>query len=503
MRSKDLAALLVRVEPTEIRGPLNQPIQGIAHDSRTIRPGFLFAALPGLQTDGHLFVEEALSRGAIAVVHSWPLDTYRPGVTYVRVKQSRQALSRISSDFFDNPSRELPVVGVTGTDGKSTTVWLVQQLLEAVGTPSGFISTVQMKAQDAVQKNPFRQSTPEAHDVQAILRRMRVSGKRVAVLEATSHGLSSKTARLQDVHFTAAVFTNITHEHLEFHGDFSQYRSDKANLFRSLSKGFGVVNIDDPNHTYFAQASTRPVFAYSLNDPQADLYASEIKTDTRGSSLVLHFGAHAAATRLNLPGRFNVRNLLAATLTVSKLLGVAIQQLIPAMPCLSATTGRMHSVACGQPFRVIVDFAHTPSSFEEVMTLVKAHTQGRLISVFVSAGERDTDKRPLQGAVASRHSDVVVLTDEDPRREDRVKILQDIGVGCRGMRERVDLFYEPDRRRAIELALGVARPGDSVLLLGKGHEETIITASGPMPWNEIREAESILGRLGYHPRVDP
>jgi UDP-N-acetylmuramoyl-L-alanyl-D-glutamate--2,6-diaminopimelate ligase len=487
-----------------VRGDPTAEIRGLAYDSRRVEAGDLFVALTGFHSDGHRFIGQATERGAMAVLHQTELSSYQDRVIYVKVPDSRQAMSALAAALYDHPSRQLSVIGVTGTDGKSTTVWLIQQLLEVLGKPCGFISTVQVKTRSEVITNPHRQSTPEAPDIQRLLRQMVEAGKRYSVIEATSHGLSAKTARLSAVDFAAAVCTNISHEHLEFHGSFEQYRSDKANLFRGLpADGFGVVNLDDANHQYLIDQSAAPVLGYGIENTGGDLYAAEIRSDLSGSSFTLRRGTEAKPARFNLLGAYNLANLLAAALTVLRLVPVPLENLVQPFPDLQGVPGRMETITAGQPFQVIVDYAHTPQSFTELFPLIRSHTEGRLIAVFGSAGERDVKKRPLQGELAARFCDIVVLTDEDPRDEDPVAILEEIASGCRkedpGRREGENLFLIPDRRQAIARAFTLAGAGDTVLLLGKGHEESIIYANGPVPWQEAQSARQILGEMGWKP----
>jgi UDP-N-acetylmuramoyl-L-alanyl-D-glutamate--2,6-diaminopimelate ligase len=485
-----------------LKGTPQIDVRSLCYDSRRVEAGDLFVALPGLHTDGHRFIGQAIRRGAVAVLHQDELESHREGITYLQVPDSRRGMSALAAAFYDHPSRELSVVGVTGTDGKSTTVWLIHQLLEALGRSSGFISTVQMRSEDGVVANPFRQSTPEAPDIQRLLRRMIDGGMRYAVIEATSHGLSARTARLADVEFTAGVCTNISHEHLEFHGSFERYRSDKANLFRALPEhGLGVVNLNDPSHEYLADRALSPVFRYGLGNPQADLWSEVGQADLSGSQVTIHHGGRELSSRLHLPGGYNVENLLAAALTVVKLDSLALADLAEAIPELRGVPGRMETIDRGQPFRVIVDYAHTPQSFARLFPLVRQHAEGRLIAVFGSAGERDRAKRPLQGELAKRFCDIVILADEDPRGEEPCGILEQIAAGCLredpGCRRDGSLLLIPDRREAIGRAVGLARKGDTVLLLGKGHEGSIIYADGPVPWQEAEAAREILEGMGW------
>ncbi len=528
---KRLADLLAGVEVLQWSGDPQTRIRGIAYDSREVEPGCLFAALPGVHTDGHRFIPEAVRRGAAAVLHSLPCaadcarssaDGTAPaaepggltggvaGAALVQVADTRRALSPVAAAFHDHPSRRLTVFGVTGTDGKSTTVWLIHQLLRALGRPSGFISTVQVSTGGEAGRNPLRQSTPEATEIHRLLREMLDAGCSHAVVEATSHGLSARTNRLGDVAFDVAVLTNVTHDHLEFHGTPEQYRSDKANLFRSLSTGvkknggrrFGVVNLEDPHHAWFRAQTDAPVLSYGVGKPEADLWAEELNADAGGTTLRLRTRLEAEQVRLNLPGPFNVENLLAAALAVTRLLGVPLASVAPHVAGLKPVRGRMEPVDLGQPFRVVVDYAHTPAAFRRVFPVFRRATPGSLVAVFGSAGERDLEKRPQLGAVASEYCDRIILADEDPRGEDGLAILRQVAAGCRSAAGRTPeagggLRIIADRRQAIRAALAGARAGDTVVLLGKGHESSILYARGPIGWDEAEEARAALRELGF------
>lgn len=503
MREKALRAIFAGLPVLESRGDMDRRVRGLAYDSRDVEPGFLFVAMDGQHLDGHRFIDDAVARGASAVVHTLPLEKMSDAVTYIRLDNPRSALSPIAAEFFDHPSRSLRVIGVTGTDGKSSTVWFISQLLSFLGRRAGFLSTVSFQTAEEIVKNPFRQSTPEASEIHGMLRDMADAGKEFAVVEATSHGLSHRMNRLGDVSFDAAVLTNVTHEHLEFHGTFEQYRSDKANLFRSLAESrasgrprFGVVNADDPSADYFHACCRVPVYSYSAGG-DADLAARRTTEDMNGSRFSMSWGGEEAAACIRIPGPFWVENSLAACLTVSRLLDVNPLSLVQLLEKLRGVKGRMESVDLGQPFAVIVDYAHTPGAFQKLFPWIRKTTEGRITAVFGSAGERDRAKRPMQGEAASRFCDTVVITDEDPRGEDRVQILEQIAAGCTDKERGKDLFLIPDRPEAIRKAFQMATPGDVVLLLGKGHEGSIIGPTGPAPWDEKTEAEKALRSLGY------
>ncbi|MDR0377346.1 MAG: UDP-N-acetylmuramoyl-L-alanyl-D-glutamate--2,6-diaminopimelate ligase [Spirochaetaceae bacterium] len=503
-------------------------VTSLEFDSRQVRPGALYFALRGLHADGHAFIPAALAGGAAVIIHQEPLAEYRDGAVYIRVRDSRFAMSPVADAFYGYPSRHLAVIGVTGTEGKSTTVYLIYQLLTLLGRKTGFISTVSYSDGGEEQWNPQHQTTPEATAIHRLLADMRDQGTEFAILESSSHGLSSRTNRMGDAAFDAAVMTRVTHEHLEFHGSWEQYRHDKANLFRALDAVshfkrfgpsrngdeathpvevpcFGVVNADDESAAYFAAATQARTYSYSTQGREADLSLVSIESGIRGNRFRVRNGGSCGSGGMlditdRLPGAFNAGNVLAALLAVSGILSVPVETLTPLVPRLKPVWGRMTAINRGQPFEVLVDYAHTPSSFDAVFPPLRKRLDssgGRIIAVFGSAGERDTVKRPEQGRIAARWSDLVVLTDEDPRGEDSMTILEEIAAGCPGRRRGEDLFLIPNRPAAIRQAFSLARPGDLVLLLGKGHENSIIYADKTAAYDELAEAGQALAEMGY------
>jgi UDP-N-acetylmuramoyl-L-alanyl-D-glutamate--2,6-diaminopimelate ligase len=492
-------------------------ITGLEYDSRQVKPGNLYFALPGLHTDGHRFIPGALARGAAAVVYQDPRADLPPGPAYIRVRDSRFALSPAADAYYGFPSRSLALIGVTGTEGKSTTVYLIYQLLRLLGKGAGFISTVQYSTGGEERWNPEHQTTPEAPTIHRLLGEMRDGGAAYAVIEASSHGLSPRTNRLGDAAFDVGLMTNVTHEHLEFHGTWEQYREDKARLFRSLDRdhhrkalpagerdipAFGVVNGDDPSAAYFRGATKRRVYTYSVRGAEADIVLRSLTGGRRGNRYTFYSKETQEEGEITdaLPGAFNAANVLGAILCVGKLLALPVRDLVPLVPALKPVRGRMTAVERGQPFEVLVDYAHTPSSFQTIFPPLReriAKTGGRIISLFGSAGERDTQKRPEQGRIAAGWSDILILADEDPRGEDPLALLEEIAAGCLGKIRGEDLFLIPPRPEAVRKALSLARSGDLVLLLGKGHENSIIYARETLPYDEIGEAEKALEELGY------
>lgn len=504
MAAKSVSTLLARFNVDLPQSAQTTTVTGLSYDSRTTRAGDLFFALPGQHVDGHEFVGDAVRRGAVGCVHSQELREYIPGVCYVRVQEPRRALSVAADNFYDAPSSRLTVVGVTGTDGKSSTVYFIHQLLEKLGFRSGFLSTVAVQVADRVEKNRFRQSTPEAPDIHGFLAHMVQNGKEFAVVEATSHGLSMRTARLANVRFAGGVLTNISHEHLEFHGSVEQYRSDKANLFRWLQPRDGVstavLNANDGACDFIRSETTAPVVTYGLGPREANIRAELLIADMDGSTVAIYAGESEHTIRVPVPGGFQIENALAAATTVSRIVPCPFSEVAPHITGLRSLPGRMTSITNEAPFRVIVDYAHTPGSFESLLPFVRRFTPGRVIALFGSAGERDVEKRAIQGRIAARYCDEIYLSDEDPRLENRENIIDQIadGVCERGEFERGrNLHCIPDRDRAIRKAIAGARDGDTVLLLGKGHESSIIYSDGPKPWDEIREAAEAVVECGY------
>ena len=518
--------VVTKADITGIRfaSPASPPITGLEYDSRKAGKGSLYFALAGLHADGHDFISDAINRGARAVVHQKELNEYREGVSYIRVRDSRFAMSPISDAFYNYPSRRMGVIGVTGTEGKSTTVYLIYQLLKLLKKKAGFISTVMQGDGLNERWNSEHQTTPEATTIHRLLAEMYGNGAEYAVLEASSHGLSKKTNRLGDVDFDIGVMTNVTHEHLEFHGTWEQYRNDKAELFRALDfsqlshkkqgpageisvPSFGVANADDPSAGFFAGATKHKTYTFSTRGAVADLSLRLIESGAWGNWYeVLAASTGATVTiRDQLPGAFNAGNVLASLLVVSNLCSIEIEEAARMVPYLKPVRGRMTAIRRGQCFEVLVDYAHTPSSFEAVLPPLRERLKskgGRLICLFGSGGERDIQKRSLQGEIAARYSDIVILSDEDPRGEEPMSILEDIAKGCEtasgceaAVKRNETLFLIPDRREAIRKAYSLAKQDDIVLLLGKGHENSIIYAGGTIPWDEITEAEKALEEL--------
>ena len=521
--TKSIAECIKAIEVVNCFGNDKSLINSVEYDSRKVRAysyddktglkkGAAFFALPGIHTDGKKFINSAIENGAVCIFYEGDLNNHScDEICFVQVNDVRKTMSKVSALLYDEPSRTLGVIGVTGTEGKSSTVSFIFQLLNLCGKKAGFFSTVEYSIDGNVIPNPEHQTTPESNIVQLRLAQMRDSGCSYAVVEASSHGLSPRTARLEDVIFDAGVFMNVTQEHLEFHGTIEQYRYDKANLFRALDKNpgkgfpiFGIVNYEDPSAPYFMEATQKNVYPFSteLKDQKKieeyeGLFAKDIEESSSGIKFTLcDFSSRKEyGCELKLAGIFNVKNILASILAVQRITGLDIACIIEKLPLVKPVKGRMMLIDEGQDFEVLIDYAHTPSSFMTIFPSIKERIKksgGKVISLFGSGGERDVKKRPEQGRIAALYSDIVILADEDPRGEDSVELLEMIAAGCPEKKRGEELFIIPDRPSAIKKAFSLAGKNDAVLLLGKGHENSIIFKDRTMPYDEETTARKLL-----------
>ncbi|MEE1059879.1 MAG: UDP-N-acetylmuramoyl-L-alanyl-D-glutamate--2,6-diaminopimelate ligase [Treponema sp.] len=548
------------ITPIDQKEISNIPISNLVFDSREVTKDSLFFALPGIHANGNNYIPQAIEKGANAIVFQDELDhelqlkiakaitkrqieatVYEGNVNYfpvlIKVKDSRFAMAPISDYFYDSPSKKLVIIGVTGTEGKSSTVSFIWQLLRLCGKKAGFISTVEYSFGDEAIANPQHQTTPEAPIIQHHLNKMLENGCQYAVIESSSHGLSPKTNRLGNVLFDCGVFMNVTLEHLEFHKTFDQYKKDKANLFRLLDchdhikeiagekltiPAFGVVNLEDPSAKYFIDSTKKQVYGFTTQgkagkaatDKEVDLpeipeninYFEGLNICAEKEGISFDVNIHENADKnetlqltANLPGAFNAYNIMASIIAVSKLTNLSYQEVASKVKDVAPIKGRMTVIEQNQPFEVIIDYAHTPSSFETIFPPIRKRCKGKMIALFGSGGERDLTKRPLQGKIAASYCDTVILTDEDPRGEDSVELLKMIAVGSQEQGKKLDedLFIIPDRKKAIRYAFSIAKENDIILLLGKSHENSIIYKDYVMPYDEISEAQLALSELGY------
>jgi UDP-N-acetylmuramoyl-L-alanyl-D-glutamate--2,6-diaminopimelate ligase len=490
-RQASLAELAEHITDARVTGG-EISITGIQYDSRLVEPGNLFAALVGADFDGHRFVDNAIERGAAAVLVEHEIERDIPQIV---AANSRAALAPVSAAFYGSPSRELTVTGITGTDGKTTTSHLLDGILRHAGYTTGMIGTVGIRIGESREDHLPHQTTPESNLIQGYLREMVETKVTHAIIEATSHGLAMH--RLDGTRFTVAGITNITHEHLEYHKTIEAYRAAKAILVERVAaeRGTVVLNVDDEGAMSLAPiANNTDVVTYSATGKPAHLRALRVEVNASGSRFDLAFRGGSHQVNLPLIGEFNVANALCAT-GLALAFGLDLPAIVDALGVARGVPGRMLRVDEGQPFTVIVDYAHTPESLTKILTLLRSlHPGGRLIVVSGSAGERDPSKRPLQGAVCQRLADLSIFTNEDPRNEDPERILRDIAAGAisEGGTEGDTFHCIADRTAAIGHAFSIAQPGDCVLLAGKGHETSIIMGYDHTPWNEESVARTLL-----------
>ena len=425
-------------------------IGGLAYDNRAVEPGTLFFCVPGFTRDGHDFAPDAVARGAAALVVARPLDA---GVPEVQVEDVRAAMAIAAARFNGDPTASLPVVGVTGTNGKTTTAFLVRALLEAAGRQCGLLGTVTSVV--AGDERPTVRTTPEAIDLQRTFREMLDGGDRACAMEISSHALELR--RSDGIHVAAAVFTNLTQDHLDFHPTMEDYFQAKRRLFASPLTEARVVNVDDPYGRRLAEEFPDAV----TFGADASYRAVDVQTGFAGTDCTFETPDGAFDVHVPLPGMFNVANALGAWAAV-RALGVELS----ALPESARVPGRFEPVDEGQPFAVLVDYAHTPDSLENVLRAARELASGRVIAVFGAGGDRDRGKRPLMGEIGARLADIALVTSDNPRSEDPEAIIAEILAGAGG-----DVEHDVDRRRSIHRAVALAEPGDVVVIAGKGHEQ--------------------------------
>jgi UDP-N-acetylmuramoyl-L-alanyl-D-glutamate--2,6-diaminopimelate ligase len=471
----------------------------VEYDSRRVRPGCLFVAMHGETSDGNRFIDQAIGSGAVAVVTDSPTEKPRPAVAWAVVPDGRRALARVSANFYRRPAERIAITGITGTNGKSTAAFLVEAILKAAGRKSALIGTIEYHVAGRVLPAPH--TTPEALDLNRILSEALGNGATEAVMEVSSHALAQQ--RVFGVSFDVAVFTNLTRDHLDYHGTMEDYFGAKRLLFEGLGTEAPravVTNIDDESGAKLAEFSRkRSSMVLNYGWERGDLHGSSVEITTRGTRFDLVTPEAKIPVFSALIGRVNVYNILAAA-GAAYARGCAAEAIAEGVDKLASVPGRFERVDCGQPFTVVVDYAHTDDALRNLTALARelvtmAGDRGRVLTVFGCGGDRDRKKRPLMGEAAGKGSDFVVLTSDNPRSEDPLAIINDAVVGLQ--KTGVKYSVEPDRRKAIALAIGAARPGDIVLLAGKGHEKVQVTREGSVPFDDLEVAREALRATGF------
>jgi len=494
-------------------------LTGIKIDSREIQPGNLYLAIQGTSVNGHHFISNAISQGAASVVGTDPAENYlNLKVPYLQVEDTRTTLADLAAAWFDYPARNLVIVGVTGTDGKTTTVNLIHQILIAAGLNAGLISTVNAVIGNKILDTGFHVTTPGAMDVQYYLTEMVNAGITHVVLEATSHGLAQK--RVASCEFDIGVITNITHEHLDFHGDFRGYLEAKSELIRLVASSkektgrvqkLAVLNRDDQSFSPLLEivsnldlswvdygkeknSSAEVILSKTGRIP---LRAQNIRSESDGIDFVIQRGEEQIPIQTSLLGEYNVSNCLAAAAACVEGLGLSWEVVQQGIKNMSGIPGRMQRLDLGQDFLAIVDFAHTPNALRVALSAARALTSKKVIAVFGSAGLRDREKRRLMAEVSAELADLTILTAEDPRTESLEGILEEMAAGVRSKArvEGEDFWRVPDRGEAIRFGLGLAQTGDVVMVCGKGHEQSMCFEEIEYPWDDSTATRSALADL--------
>ena len=473
-------------------GDLNVQFKGIHYDSRKISKGDVFVAIPGFKTDGHRYIQQAVAAGASGIVLE--REEFVPGdAPWILVKDARLALSRLAALVYDNPSSKLRLIGITGTNGKTTTTLLVEKILNSAGRKTGLIGTIENRI--AGKPVETHLTTPDALELNQLLAQMADEGVETVVMEVSSHALALK--RVANLEFDGGIFTNLTQDHLDFHLDVDDYLRSKAVLFTQLGAGrktgpkYAVINVDSPYSGDIISLSAAPIVTYGLENP-ADLRATDIRVSSRGTAFRLSGRGMECNLSLKLAGRFNVYNALAAC-AVGLMENVPPEVIKAALEETTGVPGRFEPVNEGQDFGVIVDYAHTPDGLHNILKTAREITEGRVITVFGCGGDRDRTKRPLMGEAAALHSDFCIITSDNPRSEEPLAIIKDILPGVQKYSSEYRIIE--NRREAINEAIRMAGKGDTVIIAGKGHEDYQLVGSDVLHFDDREEARAALRSL--------
>lgn len=484
-----LRDLLMPLLPATITGDDSMEITGLTADSRQVKPGCLFVCLTGYTVDGHLYAAQAVQHGAVAVLSEKDLDV---PATVVRVPDTRRAMAMLADRFYGSPTRELKLIGVTGTNGKTTTTHLIDKILRDQCKKTGLIGTIHMRIGDVTED--VKNTTPDALDLQKSFRRMREVDTEYAIIEVSSHALEMGRVRGCNVH--TAVFTNLTQDHLDYHKTMENYRYAKSLLFSQLGNSYdpdrlktAVLNADDEASGLYATVTPARVLTYGIDHP-ADVRATDIEVTGKGTAFTVQTYAGSLRMNLKLMGKFNVYNALAAT-AVALAEGISLEAIRNSLEEVAGVNGRFESVDAGQPFTVLVDYSHTPDSLENALATIKEFAKQRIFCIVGCGGDRDRTKRPIMAKIATTYADQTVLTSDNPRSEEPQAIIDDMLAGLTGVdQDRYTAVV--DRREAIRCAVSQARPGDVILIAGKGHETYQIIKDQVLPFDDREVAREAI-----------
>ncbi|MBE0447694.1 MAG: UDP-N-acetylmuramoyl-L-alanyl-D-glutamate--2,6-diaminopimelate ligase [Actinobacteria bacterium] len=485
MRLKDI---LSGVSYRLISGDVNIEVSGLAYDSRMVKSGDLFFCIKGFNTDGHDFAQKAVETGAVGIIVEEIQHDLT--VTQILVDNTRVAMARAASAYFDHPTSKLKLVGITGTNGKTTTSFMVDGVLRAAGYKTGLIGTIEYRIGDA--RIPVDLTTPESLNIQSLFADMVDNGVEAAIIEVSSHAID--LSRIEACDFDALVFTNLSQDHLDYHGTIDEYFRVKRSIFEITSdRGLiHIINADDGYGRLLIKQGKKNQLRYSTKD-KVEVYATDIELRQDGSKLRLHAPAGSINLILRLPGLYNVYNALAAT-SVAIALGMDIDEIKIGLEGVGSVPGRFERIDCGQNFMVIVDYAHTPDSLEKVLRAARQLTKGGLITVFGCGGDRDRAKRPIMGKIGAELSDFAIITSDNPRSEEPLVIIEEIVAGAREVRS-TNYCVEEDRKIAVKMAVGYAQPGDIIIIAGKGHERGQEIAGEKIPFDDREVVRSLLEEM--------
>jgi len=485
----NLSKVIEGVEIQSFYGTKDIVIKGIAYDSRKVKKDYIFVCIKGLKTDGHNFINDSIKNGAKVIIiekdiHN--LELIKQQVSIIKVKDSRLVLSKISDNFYGNPSHKLKIIGITGTNGKTSITYLTNTLLESNGIKCGLLGTINNRIGDKIINTS--RTTPEAPELHSLFKKMIEANVEVCTMEVSSHALD--LFRVEDVAFNIGIFTNLTPDHLDYHENMEEYKNAKIKLFYKTSD-INIINIDDKYgkeiYDSIKELNT-PLLSYSIKE-KSDIYATNIEMESTYSTFTLVTPKFSGKVRLNIPGLFSIYNLL-ASISVCYSLGFDFSMIKNGIASIKPVKGRFETVTNNKGLNIIVDYAHTPDALENVLNTIKQFAKNRIIVVFGCGGDRDRTKRPVMGKVASSLSDICIITNDNPRTEDPNQIIKDILKGIDVKKSNYKIIM--DRREAIKKAINIAEKGDFILIAGKGHETYQIIGDKTYEFDDTEVAKSFL-----------
>jgi UDP-N-acetylmuramoyl-L-alanyl-D-glutamate--2,6-diaminopimelate ligase len=479
---KILKDILKGIEILDCSGPVDIKISGIAYNSKSVQDNYLFVSIEGFKTDGHNYIEDAIEKGATAIIIQKDIGRKLDGITYIKVRDTRLALPLISSAFFNHPESKMRIIGVTGTNGKTSTCYITGNILKKAGYKVGIIGTLGYKIGDKILE--ISRTTPESLDLFRILHEMANGGVDYVVMEVSSHSLELK--RVEGINFYGAIFTNLTQDHLDFHGSFEEYKKAKQKLFLKNPE-YSVVNMDDSSGPDM-YVSNGEKATYGTHEG-CDYIASNIDLNINGVSYTIEMDKDRVDLNVKIPGKFSVYNTL-ASFAFCSFIGIPHEVIVSALQESRGVPGRFELVSEDEPFSVIVDYAHTPDALENVLSTAREIIKGKLISVFGCGGDRDRTKRPIMGKISTTLAELTVITSDNPRSEEPISIIQEIEEGAKG--GNYSFVSYPDRQEAIQYAISKAEPGDIVIIAGKGHETYQELKDKTVPFDDREVSKNFL-----------